>query len=55
VFHQFRQAKFDNGGSIFKLEPIFATAPAALKKSSLLLKWSKLTQNNWLENNNLNP
>jgi hypothetical protein len=33
LFHQFRQAKFDYGGSRFdfKLELIFATAQAALK------------------------
>jgi hypothetical protein len=30
MFYRFRQAKFDNSGSI-KLEAIFATAPAALK------------------------
>ncbi len=30
VFHWFRQARFVDGGSIFKLEPIFATPPAAL-------------------------
>jgi hypothetical protein len=34
VFHRFRQAKFDYGGSNFKLEPIFATAPAASKNDA---------------------
>jgi hypothetical protein len=37
VSHQYRQAKFVNGGSIFKLEPIFATASAALKNEARCL------------------
>ncbi len=37
VFHLFGQAKFANGGSILrKLEPIFATVPAALKNEARL-------------------
>jgi hypothetical protein len=38
----------------FKLEPIFDTSPAA-SKMKLTSKWSKLTQNNRLANNYLNP
>jgi len=29
VFHGFGQAKFPYGGSVFRLEPIYTTAPAA--------------------------
>jgi hypothetical protein len=34
VFHRFRQAKIDNGWFNVKLEPIFATAPAASKNET---------------------
>jgi hypothetical protein len=34
VFQGFSKAKSDNGGSIFKLKPIFDTAPAASKNKA---------------------
>jgi len=34
AFHGFGQAKFANGGSAFRLEPIVNTAPAALKSNT---------------------
>ncbi len=34
VFHLFRQAKFDNGGSILTLSQFFDTAPAASKNEA---------------------
>jgi len=33
VFHGFGQAKFPDGGLVFRLEPIFNTAPAASKNT----------------------
>jgi len=34
AFHGFGQAKFHNGGSVFKLEPIFNTSPDASKNEA---------------------
>jgi len=46
AFHGFREAKFAYGGSVFRLEPIFTTAPAASKNDAQFKKWSKSIQNN---------
>ncbi len=55
VFHQFRQAKFGNGGCNFKLEPIFTTALAASKNEACVKRGQNRLKNNWLSNNDLNP
>ncbi len=34
VFHGFGQAKFSDVGSVFRLKPIFNTAPAASKNDA---------------------
>jgi hypothetical protein len=53
VFHRFRQTEVDNSASILSASQV-SLLPQLPQKISLLLKWSKLTQNNRLSNNNLN-
>ncbi len=43
-----------HGGSVLSSSN-FCYCPSCLKKWSSLLKWSKLTQNNWFAYNGLNP
>jgi len=38
VFHGFGQAKFPYGGSVFRLEPIYTTAPAAASENNAQFK-----------------
>ncbi len=54
VFHRFRQAKFDNDGSMLSFSQVLLL-PQLPKKLSSLQKWSKLTQNNRMASNDLNP
>ncbi len=54
VFHRFRQAKFDNGGSILSLNQ-FSLLTQLLQKMSLNYEVVKVTQNNLPANNDLNP
>jgi hypothetical protein len=53
VIHRLRQAKFDNCGSILSSSQ-FSLLFQWPKKWSSLQKWSELTQNNRLANNDLN-
>jgi hypothetical protein len=53
VFHLFRQAKFDNGGSILSSSQFFATAQAASKNEARFKSGQKWFQNNQLANNDL--
>ncbi len=53
VFHRFKQAKFDNGGSILSSSQYLLLHQLPQKWCSLL-KWSKSTENNWLASNDLN-
>jgi len=47
-FHRFWKAKFPDGGLIFRLEPIFNTAPAASKNTAQFKSGQ-----NWPKNNHL--
>ena len=47
AFHQFGQAKFAYGGN--RLEPIFATAPAASKNDAHFKSGQNQLENNHLE------
>jgi hypothetical protein len=54
VFHWFRQAKFDNGGSIVSLSQS-CYCPSCLKNDARFKSgWNQL-KNNHLANNDLNP
>jgi hypothetical protein len=55
VFQGKGQAKSANGGSIFKLEPIFDTAPAASKNEACFKSGQSQLKNNHLATKDLHP